>query len=80
MVNTIWIKEDKKLIVFDDIIVDMLNNRKLNPIATELFIRSGNLNKRLVFITQYFFAVPNTIRLNPIEWFIMKIVNKAELR
>ena len=45
----------------------MLNNRKLNPIATELFIRSGNLNKCLVFITQYFFAVPNTIRLNPIE-------------
>ena len=80
MVNTIWIKKDKKLILFDDIIVDMLNNRKLNPIATELFIRSGNLNKCLVFITQYFFAVPNTIRLNPIEWFIMKIVNKAELR
>ena len=44
-------KESKILIVFDDMIADMINNKKLNSIVTELFIRGGKLNIYLVFIT-----------------------------
>ena len=44
-------KKRKILIVFDDMIADMLSNRKLNPIVTELFIRGTKLNISLVFIT-----------------------------
>ena len=50
---TIQIK--KVLIVFDDMIVDMVNNKKLNSTVTELFIRGRKLNKFLVFITQSYF-------------------------
>ena len=42
--NTIQIKKAKILIVFDDIIADMLNNKKLNPVVTESFIRGKKLN------------------------------------
>ena len=52
-------------------ITDMLNNKKLNPTVTELFIRSRKLNISLVFITQYYFAVPKNIRLNSTRYFIM---------
>ena len=45
-------KERKVLIVFDDMIADMINNKKLNSILTELFIRGKKLNISLVFITQ----------------------------
>ena len=47
------IKENEILIVFDDMIPDMINNKKLNSIVTELFIRGKKLNISLVFITQY---------------------------
>ena len=45
-------KENKILIVFDDMIADMINNKKLNSIVSELFIRGRKLNISLVFITQ----------------------------
>ena len=45
-------KENEILIVFDDMIVDMINNKKLNSIVTELFIRGRKLNISLVFTTQ----------------------------
>ena len=51
------IKKRKVLIVFDDMIADMINNNKLNPIVTELFIRSRKLNISIVFITQSYFKV-----------------------
>ena len=44
--------EREILIVFDDMIADMINNKKLNSIVTEGFIRGGKLNISLVFITQ----------------------------
>ena len=47
------IKKRKILIVFDDMIADMINNNKLNPIVTELFTRGRKLNISIVFITQY---------------------------
>ena len=45
-------KKRKILTVFADIIVDMLNNKKLNPIVTELFIRGRKLDISVAFITQ----------------------------
>ena len=54
-------KKRKILIVFDDIIADMLSNEKLNRIVTELFIRGRNLNISLVFITQSYFTVPKIL-------------------
>ena len=57
-------KKRKILIVFDDMIADMLSNKKLNPIVTELFIRGRKLNISLVFFTQSYFAVLKGIRLN----------------
>ena len=45
-------KKRKILIVFDDMIADMINNKKLNPVVTELFVRGGKVNISIVFITQ----------------------------
>ena len=72
-------KKSKILIVFDNMIVDMINNKKLNSIVTELFIRSRKLNISLVFVTQSYFKVPKDVRQNPTHIFIMKIPNKREL-
>ena len=55
-------KENKTLIVFDDMIADMINDKKLSLIVTELFIRGGKLNISLVFITQSYFKVPNDVK------------------
>ena len=60
-------------------IVDMLSNKKPNPIVTELFIRGRKLNIYLVVIAQSNFTVPKNIRLNYTHYFIMKIPNKQEL-
>ena len=49
------IKKRKILIVFDDMIADMINNNKLNPIVTELFIRGRKLNISLLLSLIYFF-------------------------
>ena len=72
-------KENKILIVFDDMIADMIHNKKLNSIVTELFIRGRKLNISLVFITQSCFKVPKDARLNTSYFFIAKIPNKWEL-
>ena len=56
--------ENKILIVFDDMIADMIHNKRLNSIVTELFIRGRKLNNSLVFMTQSFFKVPKDVRLN----------------
>ena len=61
-------------------IIDILSNKKLNPIVTELFIRGRKLSVSLVFITQSYFAVPKDMRLNCTHYFIMKIPNKWQLK
>ena len=73
-------KERKILIVFDDMIADMINNKKLNSIVTELFIRGRKLNIFIVFITKSYFKVSKDVRLNSTHLFIMKILNKRELQ
>ena len=50
--------QNKILIVFDDMIVDVIQNKRLNSTVTELFIRGRKLNVSLVFITQSHFKVP----------------------
>ena len=68
------------MIVFDDIIVDMLRNKKLNPIRTEFIIRVRKLNISPIFITHFYFTVTKTIRLKSAHCFIMKIPNTRELQ
>ena len=63
-------KENKILIVLDDMMADMIQNKKLNSIVTELFNRGRKLNVSLVFITQSFFKVPKDFRLNTAHFFI----------
>ena len=62
-------KKNKILIVFDDVIADMIQNKKLDSIVTELFIRGRKLNISLVFITQSYFKVPKDVRLNTTHFF-----------
>ena len=73
-------KKREILIVFDDMIADMINNKKLNPVVTELFIRGRKLNISIAFITRSYFKVPKDVRLNSTHFFIMKIPSKRELQ
>ena len=73
-------KNRKVLIVFDDMIADMINNKKLDSIVTEFFIRGRKLNISIAFITQSYFKVPKNVRLNSTHFFIMKIPSKRELQ
>ena len=73
-------KERKILRAFDDMIAEMINNKKLNSIVTDLLIRGRKLNISLVFITQSYLKVPKDVRLNTTHFFIMKIPNKRELQ
>ena len=73
-------KERKILIGFDDMIADMVNDKKLNSIVTELFIRGRKINISLAFITQSYLKVPKDVRLNTTHFYIAKIPNKKELQ
>ena len=65
-------KENMILIVFHDMIADMIHNKKLNSIVIELFIRGRKLNISLVFITQSYFKVPKDVKLNTTHFFYHK--------
>ena len=67
-------------IVFDDMKADIKSNKKLGAIVTELFSRGKKPNVSLAFISQFYFKVPKTIKLNVTYYFIMKIPNKRELQ
>ena len=69
----------KILIVLDDVIADIMTNKKFQAIIKELFIRCRKSNISLVFITQPYFSLPKDDRLNPTHYLIMKINNKREL-
>ena len=68
------------LIVFDDMIADIMTNKKFQSIIKELFMRCRKLNISLGFITQSYFSVPKDIRLNSTHYLIMKINNRKELQ
>ena len=71
-------KEKKILIVLDDMIADMIQNKKLNSLVTELFITGRKLNVSLVVISKLYFKVPKYVRLNTIHFFITNILSKRE--
>ena len=70
----------KTLIVFNDMIVDIMTNKKFQAIIKELFIRCWELNISLTFITKSYFSVPKDVRLNATHYLITKINNKRELQ
>ena len=74
-------KRDKKvLIIFDDMIADIMRSEKFKGIVKELFIRCRKLNISIVFITQSYFRTPKDARLNSTHYILMKIGNKKELK
>ena len=73
-------RKRKILIVFDDMIADIMTNKKFQAIIKELFIRCRKLNISLLFITQSYFSVPKDVRLNSTHYLIIKIINKKELQ
>ena len=80
-INSYNKKRDKKvLIIFDDMIADIMRSEKFKAIVKEFFIRCRKLNISIVFITQSYFRTPKDARLNSIHYIIMKIGNKKELK
>ena len=69
----------KILIVFDDMIADIMANKKFQVIIKKLFIRCKKLNISVMFMTRSYFSVPKDVRLNSTHYLIMKINNKREL-
>ena len=73
-------RKRKVLIVFDDMIADIMTNKKFQSIIKELFIRCRKTNISLVFFTQSCFSVPKDVRLNSTHYLIIKINHKRELQ
>ena len=78
LMTIIQVEEKKNLIVFDDMIADIMTNKKSQAIIKELFIRRRKLNISLAFITQTYFSVPKDVRLNSTPYLIIKINNRKE--
>ena len=70
----------KVLIIFDDMIADIMRSEKFKVIVKELFIRCRKLNISIVFITQSYFRTPKDVRLNSTHYILIKIGNKKELK
>ena len=73
-------RKRKILIVFDDMIADIMSNEKFQAIIKELFIKCRKLNISLVFIIQSYLPVPEDVRLNSTHYLIMKTNNRKELQ
>ena len=73
-------RKRKTLIVFDDMVVDIMTNKKFQATIKELFIRCRKLNTSLLFISQSYFSVSKEVRLNSTHYLIMKIHNRRELQ
>ena len=73
-------RKRKILMVFDDMIADIITNKKFQVIFKELFIRCRKVNISLVFIMQSYFSVPEDVRLYSTHYLIMKIKNRKELQ
>ena len=73
-------RKRKNQIVFDDMIADIMTNKKFKAIIKELFIKCRKLNILLAFITLSYFSVPKIVKTNAVHYLIMKINNKRELQ
>ena len=73
-------RKRKFLIAFDDMIADIMANKKFQTIITELLTTCRKVNISLVFITQSYFSVPKNVRLNSTNYLIMKINNRKDYK
>ena len=73
-------RNKKVLIIFDDMIADIMRSEKFKAIVKELFIRCRKLNISIVFTMQSYFRTPKDARLNSTHYILMKISNKKELK
>ena len=73
-------RKRKVLIVFGDMIADIMSSTKFKAIIKELFIRCRKLNISIVFITQSYFRTPKDARLNSMHYVIIKIQSRKELQ
>ena len=73
-------RDKKVLIIFDEMIADIMRSEKFKAIAKELFIRCRKLNISIAFITQSYFRTPKDARLISTHYILMKIGNKKELK
>ena len=74
-------KRDKEvLIIFDDMIADIMRSEKFKAIVKELFVRCRKLNISIVFISQSYFRTPKDATLNSTHYILMKMGNKKELK
>ena len=73
-------RKRKTFIVFDDMIAEIMSNKKFQGIIKDLFIRCRKLNISLVLIARSYFSVPKVVWLNSTHCLIMKINNKRELQ
>ena len=73
-------RKRRKLIVFHDMIADIMTNTKFQSIIKELFIRCRKLNISIIFITQSYFRTPKDVRLNSTHYLLMKIHSRKELQ
>ena len=63
----IWkiiIQKRRVLIVFDYMTIDIESNKNLDLIVTKLLLRGRTFNISFAFISQSYFKVPETVRLN----------------
>ena len=80
-INNYYNNSDKKLLmIFDDMIADIMRSEKFKAVIKELFIRCRKLNISIVFITQSYFRIPKDAKLNSTHYILMKIDNKKELK
>ena len=73
-------RDKQVLIIFDDMIADIMRSEKFKAIVKERFIRCIKLNIAIVFITQSYFRTPKDARLNSTHYILMKISNKKALK
>ena len=69
-------RERKILIAFDDMIANIMSNKKCQAVIKELFFKYRKLNISFVFITQSYFSVSKDVIINSTHYMVMKINNK----
>ena len=76
-INNYYNNSDKKLLmIFDDMIADIMRSEKFKAVIKEFFIRCRKLNISIVFITQSYFRIPKDAKLNSTHYILMKIANR----
>ena len=72
-IQTTWMMFLLMLIIFDNMIADIMSSKDFKAIIKEIFIRCRKLNISIIFIMQSYFRRPKDARLNSTHYVIMKI-------